>query len=48
MSIEYETVRCENGEWRIYDMYDGKPLDGEPGETITDALRHIGYRLEEA
>lgn len=40
--------QTEPGEWRIYDMYDGKPLDGEPGENITDALRHIGYRLEES
>lgn len=30
------------------DEGDGKPLDGEPGETITDALRRIGYRLEES
>lgn len=40
--------QSEPDEWRIYDMYDGKPLDGEPGETITDALRHIGYQLEES
>lgn len=40
--------QADPDEWRIYDMYDGKPLDGEPGETITDALRRIGYRLEES
>lgn len=38
--------QSEPDEWRIYDMYDGKPLDGEPGETITDALRMLGYELE--
>lgn len=40
--------QADPGEWRIHDLRDGKPLDGEPGETITDALRRIGYRLEES
>ena len=40
--------QTEPGEWRIYDMYDGRPLDGALGETITDALRRFGYELEES
>lgn len=40
--------QSEPGEWRIYDKYGGRPLEGEPGEIITDALRHIGYQLEES
>lgn len=44
-TINYQ---ADPGEWRIHDLRDGKPLDGEPGETITDALRRIGYRLEES
>ena len=39
---------AEPDEWRIYDKYSGRSLGGEPGETITDALRHIGYQLEES
>lgn len=39
--------QTEPGEWRIHDSYDGKPLDGEPGDTITDVLRLLGYELEE-
>lgn len=42
------TRQTEPGEWRIYDMYDGRPLDGALGETITDALRRFGYELEES
>ncbi len=40
--------QTESGEWRIYDKYGGRPLGGESGETITDALRHIGYQLKES
>ncbi len=40
--------QTEPGEWRICDMYDGRPLDGALGETITDALRRFGYELEES
>lgn len=40
--------QSEPDEWRIYDKYGGRSLGGEPGETITDALRHIGYQLEES
>ena len=40
--------QSEPDEWRIYDKYSGRSLGGEPGETITDALRHIGYQLEES
>ena len=40
--------QSEPDEWRIYDKYGGRSLSGEPGETIKDALRHIGYQLEES
>ena len=40
--------QSEPDEWRIYDKYSGRSLGGEPGEIITDALRHIGYQLEES
>lgn len=40
--------QSEPDEWRIYDKYGGRSLGGEPGETIKDALRHIGYQLEES
>lgn len=35
------------GEWRVHCLYGGKPLDGEPGDTITDALRNLGYKLKD-